>query len=97
MKTTAKLFLAGALLAAASAPLVANAAVNVDVNVGLPGFSAYVTPAPVYYPPAYYAAAIRRNVRRYLPTAQPANLTAPRWLIISRCLRRHPMSTIAWA
>ena len=56
MRTTAKLLLAGVLLAASSAPLVANAAVNVDVNIGLPGFSTYVTPQPYYYPPAavYY-------------------------------------------
>ena len=56
MKTTTRKFLfAGALLAASSAPLVAAAAVNVDVNIGLPGFSTYVAPAPAYYyPPAVY-------------------------------------------
>ncbi|MDB5811548.1 MAG: hypothetical protein JWN94_3670 [Betaproteobacteria bacterium] len=62
MKKTTKLFLAGALLVASSAPLVASAAVNVDVNIGLPGFSTYVAPPPVYYyPPArvYYAPAPR--------------------------------------
>ena len=61
MRTTAKLLLAGALLAASSAPLVAAAAVNVDVNIGLPGFSSYVTPQPYYYRPApvYYAPAPR--------------------------------------
>ena len=62
MKTSIKKVLfAGALLAASSAPLVAAAAVNVDVNIGLPGFSTYVAPAPVYYyPPAvYYAPAPR--------------------------------------
>lgn len=53
MKKTTKLLFAGALLAASSAPLVAAAAVNVDVSIGLPGFSTYVAPAPVYYyPPA---------------------------------------------
>mgnify|MGYP003351828004 CR=1 FL=1 len=52
MKTTTRLIFAGALLAASSAPLVAAAAVNVDVNIGLPGFTTYA-PAPVYYyPPA---------------------------------------------
>lgn len=61
MKTTTKLFLAGALLAASSAPLVAAAAVNVDVSIGLLGFSTYVVPQPAYYyPPAvYYAPAPR--------------------------------------
>lgn len=62
MKTmTKKLLFAGALLAASSAPLVAAAAVNVDVTIGLPGFSTYVAPAPsYYYPPAvYYAPAPR--------------------------------------
>jgi hypothetical protein len=62
MKTsTKKILFAGALLAASSAPLVAAAAVNVDVNIGLPGFSTYVAPAPsYYYPPAvYYAPAPR--------------------------------------
>ena len=49
MRKTAKLVLAGALLAATSAPLVAAAAVNVDVNIGLPGFSTYVAPQPTYY------------------------------------------------
>lgn len=52
MNKTTKLMLAGVLLAASSAPLVAAAAVNVDVNIGLPGFSTYVAPQPVYYPPA---------------------------------------------
>lgn len=53
MKTTTRLIFAGALLAASSAPLVAAAAVNVDVNIGLPGFATYA-PAPVYYyPPAF--------------------------------------------
>ena len=63
MKTmTKKLLFAGALLAASSAPLVAAAAVNVDVNIGLPGFSTYVAPAPsYYYPPAVY----------YAPTTRP--------------------------
>ena len=62
MKTTTKIFLAGALLAASSAPLVAAAAVNVDVNIGLPGY-AYVAPQPVYYPaPVYYAHAPRAYI-----------------------------------
>ena len=55
MRKTAKFLIAGALLAASSAPLVAAAAVNVDVNIGLPGFSTYVAPQPTYYyPPAVY-------------------------------------------
>ena len=49
MRKTAKFLIAGALLAASSAPLVAAAAVNVDVNIGLPGFSTYVAPQPTYY------------------------------------------------
>lgn len=53
MKKTTKLLFTGALLALSSAPLVASAAVNVDVSIGLPGFSTYVAPAPAYYyPPA---------------------------------------------
>jgi hypothetical protein len=61
MNKTTKLLLAGVLLAASSAPLVAAAAVNVDVNIGLPGFSTYVAPQPYYYPPAavYYTPAPR--------------------------------------
>jgi len=61
MKTSTKLLFAGALLAASSAPLVAAAAVNVDVNIGVPGFSTYVAPAPVYYRPpvVYYTPAPR--------------------------------------
>ncbi len=53
MKKTTKLLFAGALIAAASAPLAASAAVNVDVSIGFPGYSTYVVPAPsYYYPPA---------------------------------------------
>ena len=64
MKTTTKLFLAGALLAASSAPLVAAAAVNVDVNIGLPGYSPTVAPQPVYYyPPAVYYTPAPRALR----------------------------------
>ena len=61
MKTTTRLFLAGALLAASSAPLVAAAAVNVDVNIGVPGYYSYVAPQPTYYypPSVYYAPAPR--------------------------------------
>ncbi|HWP89873.1 MAG TPA: hypothetical protein VNM70_18475 [Burkholderiales bacterium] len=61
MRKTAKFLIAGALLAASSAPLVAAAAVNVDVNIGLPGFSTYVAPQPTYYypPAAYYTPAPR--------------------------------------
>jgi hypothetical protein len=59
MKTTTKLFLAGALLAVSSAPLVAAAAVNVDVNIGVPGIG-YAAPQAVYYPaPVYYSHASR--------------------------------------
>ena len=59
MKTTTKVLLAGVLLAASSAPLVADAAVNFDVNIGVPGYS-YYAPVPVYYyPPAYYTPAPR--------------------------------------
>ncbi len=55
MRTATKLFFAGALLAASSASLVAAAAVNIDVNIGVPGYST-VVPQPVYYysPPVYY-------------------------------------------
>ncbi len=60
MKTSTKLLFAGVLFAASSAPLVAAAAVNVDVNIGIPGYSSYAVPQPVYYPPAvYYAPAPR--------------------------------------
>lgn len=62
MNTATKLFLAGALLAASGAPLTA-AAVNVDVYIGLPGFSG-VTAPPVYYPaPVYYTPAPRAYAR----------------------------------
>jgi hypothetical protein len=57
MNKVSKVFAAGVLLAASSAPLIANAGVNLDVNIGLPGFSTYVAPAPsYYYPPAVYYA-----------------------------------------
>jgi hypothetical protein len=75
MKTIAKkLLFAGALLAASSAPLVAAAAVNVDVNIGLPGFTTYVAPAPAYYyPPAvYYSRAPR-------PYYYPRDYRDQRW------------------
>ena len=60
MKTTTRIIFAGALLAALSAPLVAAAAVNVDVVIGVPGYST-VVPQPVYYYPApvYYTPAPR--------------------------------------
>ncbi len=62
MKTTRKILLAGAVLAALSVPLIAAAAVNVDVNIGLPGYST-VVPQPVYYPQvAYYTPAPRAFV-----------------------------------
>lgn len=63
MKQFSKIIFAGALLAASSAPLVAAAAVNVDVNIGLPGFTTYVAPQPTYYyPPAVYYAPAPRPV-----------------------------------
>ncbi len=55
MKTTSKALLAGVLLAASAAPMVAEASVNFDVNVGVPGYS-YYSPAQAYYPPVYYSA-----------------------------------------
>lgn len=56
MKTATKLFLAGVVLAASSVPLTASA-VNIDVNISVPGFSS-VTAQPVYYPaPVYYTPA----------------------------------------
>ena len=58
MKTATRIFLAGALLAAAGAPLTA-AAVNFSVNISVPGFSGMPV-QPVYYPaPVYYAPAPR--------------------------------------
>jgi hypothetical protein len=66
MRKTAKFLIAGALLAASSAPLVAAAAVNVDVNIGLPGFSTYVAPQPTYYyPPAVYYTPAPRSYGHY--------------------------------
>ena len=72
MKKVSKVFAAGVLLAASCAPLVAVAAVNVDVNIGLPGFTTYVTPQPTYYyPPAYYAPAYYPPAAYYAPAPRP--------------------------
>jgi hypothetical protein len=65
MKKATRLLFAGALLAASSAPLVAAAAVYVDVNVGFPGYTTYVAPAPTYYyPPRVVYAPVRPYYHR---------------------------------
>jgi hypothetical protein len=62
MKTTSKMLITAAVFAALSAPLIASAAVNVDVNIGFPGY-ATVLPQPVYYPQVtYYTPAPRAYV-----------------------------------
>ena len=65
MKTTTKVLFAGALLAALSVPVIAEAGVNVDVIIGLPGFG-YVAPQPAYYyPPQVVYAPAPRIVRHH--------------------------------
>lgn len=72
MNKVSKIFLAGVLLGASSAPLVAAAAVNVDVNIGWPGYSTYVTRQPTYYyPPVYYAPAYYPPAAYYAPAPRP--------------------------
>ena len=63
MKTTRTFLIAGAVFAALSAPLTAAAAVTIDVNIGVPGYSTVVSPPVYYYPPvAYYTPAPRAFV-----------------------------------
>jgi hypothetical protein len=64
MKTTTKILFAGGLLAALGAPLVAEAGVNFDVVIGVPG-PVYVAPQPVYYPPQVVYAPAPRIIRHH--------------------------------
>lgn len=65
MKTTMKVLATGAVLAALAGPMAAEAAVNVDVVIGVPGSTA-VAPQPVYYyPPQVVYAPAPRFVRHH--------------------------------
>ena len=64
MKTRTTALLAGVVFAAFSGVAAAEARINVDVNLGLPGFG-YAAPQPVYYPPQVFYAPAPRIVRHH--------------------------------